>query len=304
LPHQLHSYETLSAIARVTFGVDRSQFPLQIRPNVCLVGPSGVGKTHLAGAIGQQMDDVKTYYVNVSTWLVMGSSHKAALTWPRIQQFLESCRNSQGAIIIVDEIDKIGDPTSWTTYLRSEVFDLLDWRIPRNLEDTDGAAIAESSIAAAEEVLRTKTMIIGVGAFQRIWDSESKESIGFLPGVSKPRIPDANDLSGTLPRELSNRFGSNIIAIPPLARADYDKILESILARMPTYWRERYATVVRDRIDDAVRQALGTRFFEEALMQTLVRERQEIASFRPETLPSKGSESHPNVCGDVEQGIG
>jgi hypothetical protein len=281
LPHQVQAFDTLSMIARVTFLVERTQFPLSIRPNVCLLGPSGVGKTHLARAIGTLMD-VPTYYVNVSTWAVLGSSHRGAShTWPCIFQFLENCANKQGAIVIVDEIDKVGDNTSWTTYLRSEVFDLLDWRIPKNLADADGDMIAESRIIAAEEVLRKKAMIIGVGAFQSIWEIQRKEMIGFLPGQSDLHAPDSNDLSKTLPRELVNRFGSNILTIPPLARADYLLILDSLLDRMPEFWRERFAVVARERIDDAVRMQLGTRYFEEVLLSTLVKERREIANFQP-----------------------
>ena len=173
-----------------------------------------------------------------------------------------------GAIIIVDEIDKVGDTTSWTTFLRSEVFDLLDWRIPRNLADSDGDMISETRILVAEEVLRKKTMIIGVGAFQSIWENQGKGTIGFLPRQCDLPTPDSNDLSETLPRELSNRFGSNVITIPPLVREDYLGMLDSFLERMPEFWRERFAVVARAKIDDALRMQLGTRFFEEVLLST------------------------------------
>ncbi len=301
LNHQTKAFETLEAIAKVTFLVERSQFPLQLRTNVCLLGPSGVGKTHLARAVGSQMG-VPTYYVNISTWSLLGSSQRgAAHTWSCIFQFLEGCAGKHGAVIIIDEIDKVGvnDTTSWTTYLRSEVFDLLDWRIPRGLTDMDGEVMAENRLAAAEDFLRSKTMIIGVGAFQHFWEKQTQPAMGFLPNLSHPQLPDANDFAETLPRELSARFGANIIAIPPLLRGDYLQILDSLVGQMPELWRERFSVLARSKIDDAVRLQQGTRFFEEILLLTLVAERREIADFRPEASALKPIARVPELdCGE------
>ncbi len=35
-------------------------------------------------------------------------------------------------MIFIDEIDKIGQPTEWETFLRLEIFQLLDGAIPMN----------------------------------------------------------------------------------------------------------------------------------------------------------------------------
>ncbi|MGJ8632335.1 MAG: AAA family ATPase [Luteolibacter sp.] len=292
LPHQNRAFEKLSRMASVAFTVDRTQFPLNIRPNVCIVGPSGVGKTHLARAVGKEIG-IPTFYVNISTWQLLGSSLRGAVcTWPTVFDFLESCSAKRGAIIIVDEIDKVGGNTSWTTYLRSELFDLLDWRIPRNLKDSDDEMISSNRIFLAEKTLREKTMIVGVGAFQGFWENDSKSGIGFLQPQFTENRPDTRDLSKTLPTELSNRFGSNIISLPPLARRDYLGILDSFLGRMPEFCRERFEVASREGIDEAVRLNLGTRFFEETLLMTLMDELGDDSRCHPETVvPSKSPKS-------------
>lgn len=60
------------------------------------------------------------------------SSRGGSQTLPQICSFLRSCRDKEGAVILLDEIDKLGEMTAspWYSSVRLEVFQLLDGNGP------------------------------------------------------------------------------------------------------------------------------------------------------------------------------
>jgi SpoVK/Ycf46/Vps4 family AAA+-type ATPase len=298
LPHQRTAYDRLSALARACLYTNLSDLPIRIRPAVFLTGPSGSGKTHIARTLAKSMG-LEIYAVSLSEWTLLGNSNRGALnTWPAICQFLSRSARSDGCIIFTDELDKIRTGGEYSRFLLTELYTLLDFRVPRNLRDEDGDPIRDTTIQNAEKVLREKTLIIGAGAFQEIWTATAPQ-IGFgTNAVQLPMSPDINMLAKYVPRELISRFGSRLVVLQPLVEKDYHDILGTILPRLPPHWRSKFEQLALCRIPEAARQQQGTRFFEELLLDVVVTERMEIsaplvaASVKPsdhETSPDLGN---------------
>ena len=279
LPHQQYAFDRITAIARVCFSLDRKQFPLAVRTNVLITSPSGGGKSHIARAVSSELE-VPIFSIPTSVWIPLGCSGRgSAPTWPCIHEFLLRCGPQMGGVILLDEIDKVSDSTSWTTYLRNEVMSLLDLTVPANLMNRDDDAISDASIQTAQRILRTKILIIGAGAFQSIWDERQRPSLGFLAEKTPIVSPDMGDLFRTLPRELLARFGTNLIYLPPLVERDYLLMLDSFAARMPSFWKPRFLKLARKGIPNAARLQLGPRFFEEIVLEMVLSERLEMTNF-------------------------
>ncbi len=153
---------------------------------------------------------------------------------------------------------------------------MLDRRLPKNMNDPDSETLSQNQLRVAENVLRTKTLILAGGAFQGIWDTQ--DPIGFGSSAGSDRSPDLNRLSEYIPTELSRRFGSQLITLPRLQESDYLEMLEQILPCLPAYWQRRYEALALDQIPEASRLAQGPRFFEELLLEVAVQERLEICS--------------------------
>jgi SpoVK/Ycf46/Vps4 family AAA+-type ATPase len=294
-PHQRAAFDRLCAITRAYIHTNFERLTIKPRGNVFIIGPSGTGKTHLAQQVptGAGMD-LAYLAVSVSEWIVMGSSQRGApATWPTIWKFLHDATNREGCLIFLDELDKVGSLKTqgeWTRYQTTEVFSLLDRRIPRNLNDPDGDRISDSRIAEAEAVLRNKTLIVAGGAFQELWDASAPIGFGPVPGATIPKF-DLRRLSEQIPAELSRRFGSQLITLPPLQEADYLDMLEQILPTLPDHWCSSYERLALLGIPEAARLGQGPRYFEELLLEVVIQERLSVTSPLPPAMGAPAIEA-------------
>lgn len=299
LPYQRPIYDRLSAVARACLYVDRSQFSaIKLRTCFLIIGPTGTGKTFLAHQIARELS-VPFLTASTSDWVVLGASHRgSAMTWPMIFKFLSKNKNKQGAIIFIDELDKCQDESNWNSFLRSEIFSLCDARIPLGINDLDWEE-DEEILTDVSSFLRNKVMIIGGAAFQGVWDERSSPALGFNLAPPTAEKPELTDLARILPREMINRFSSEIFVLPQITEADYRTMVETMAHHVPDTWRKRFLDLGRSRIDQAVRNQRGARFLEELLMTAIVEERAELASFIPApeapSITTKNPDKEPGV---------
>ena len=299
LPHQRDAFDRLSALARACIYSNLADLPIRIRPAVFITGPSGSGKTHIARELARSMN-LNFYGASISEWILLGSSNRGAVsTWPAICQFLSRSARGEGCVVFLDELDKIrvgGGGGEYSRFLLTEIYALLDFRVPQNMRDGDGDPLRETTIRDAEKVLREKTLIVGAGAFQEIWTA-SAPRIGFVAsGDQLPEPPNHNKLAQYVPRELIARFASRLIVLQPLTETGYRDILATILPRLPAHWRSKFECLALRRIPEAARQQQGTRFFEELLLDVVVSERMEIsAPLVTAGVETSGSDSSPDI---------
>lgn len=284
LPHLADAFARLSAIARICFNFPRNSIaPYRIRTNSLILGPSGIGKSFLAKELARA-ENANLFSVSISEWVLLGcSSRGGPATWPNICDFLWKCRDKEGAIIFLDEADKLKASSPWQVHLLTEAFSLLDQRIPPLMNDSDGDRISDQKIAEAQKVLDNKTLILAAGAFQHIWDSRGRPTMGYIHQANPEANPDLKELSQTIPLELAARFGANHIVINPLVENDYSMMLDSAVASIPAILRSKFLQLGRARIPEAYRLQRGARFVEEIILDTILSERSEIASYIPKS---------------------
>ncbi len=279
--HQRQAFDQLVELTQIALYTQSQCFPIRPRTNSLVVGPTGSGKTYLASAVAKALS-IPILLISISEWVLIACSTRGAgITWPAIVEFLSKNKTADGVIIAIDEIDKLNrDRTSSSSYevfLLTEAFSLFDRRIPNNLRDQDeNELIGSSTMESAREVLASRTMLIGMGAFQDVWEAQQAASIGFGRDSSSPEMPSLKKLAESIPPELANRFRSEVLILPPLKESDYQTMLAQCAEKIPGNFRERFLAMGKQAIPLAVHNRKGPRFLEELLVDLLIAERREV----------------------------
>jgi SpoVK/Ycf46/Vps4 family AAA+-type ATPase len=266
-PHQREVFDRLRATAQAYFLGDWQQLSIQPRWARLLVAPTGTGKSHLVRAVAAACQ-ARFFQVSFGNWIPTGCSR--AQGRQTVQSLVDALVGNERTVLLIDEIDKVAEETSWTAYLRSELYSILDGQFPAGTQFADEMELhARRREAAARRRLRVGCWIVGVGTWQSLWDRRTTGSIGFHESsAAAPLALDA--LSGTIPRETLNRFSSDLVIMSSMTAADYQAALVATARELPDELQDRFFARASKRITTAVQNGSGCRFLEEVLAELFV----------------------------------
>ena len=288
LEHQRGALAEITARARAFFRGGWHDLPIQPRWPTLIVGPTGTGKTTLA-AMAAEAVGASILRVSAPSWMPAGAHNRS--TRETIAVIAEHVAGHDKTILVADELDKIisgpggatrggggggggmdgGSP--WQSYVRNEIYDLLDSRWPTGLADPDTIDDDDKiSLQALTKKLKQSVYIVGCGTFQDYYDSAAgRRSMGFAAQVDHEIDQiSAEIVAEKLPRELANRFNGKLIRLPELTPNDYHRIAEEATNKLPARMRDTYRIEVARLIPEAIAAKKGIRFLEEAMLQVLV----------------------------------
>lgn len=266
---QRSAFDKLYTTARTFFEVSWQKNVLRPRFDRLVVGPSGVGKSHLVRELGAVLD-VPILRLGLAEWIVV-AARQPITTMGRVQELLTS---HDRAIIHIDEVDKVRADlkSDWSAYQQGELFQLLD----RN----PAAPTHRGSWSSLQlKRLRDSTLIIASGTWQSLWDTPDRASIGFQAGTpGDSRLTERIRRTPVIPEELRRRFAGDLIIIPrPLEQDFREAALD--------FGLEHLATALGERLDygEAETSQYGARWLEETYARLLARA---LEGDRHDLLPS------------------
>lgn len=284
--HQQAPYAELLRVATAFFSQSWDGLPVRPRSNVLVTGPTGLGKTELVRIVAAELE-VPLLELVFTDWLPMGTSNRGSIhTWPMIVRFIQ--QHDRG-LIFIDEIDKAIGTGDWSIYIRLELFSLLDQKIPENigLDDSDDEDSEErrKEIADAQRKLSRSFLIVGAGAFQELCETRASVGIGFQPSPTTVAALELRELVGVLPRELTNRFRSRLINLPPLRRECYLDMLSKVANRLPAELAPGFLEIGENTVEEAIANQQGVRWLEEILLDAVIAGQEKSDARSPQRSP-------------------
>jgi hypothetical protein len=233
--------------------------------------------------IAAEATEASLLRISATGWMPAGAHQRS--TRESIAVIAEHIAHHDRTMFVIDEIDKLvdggnaagsggsstGGSDTWRSYVRGEIYDLTDGRWPSGLKPPEDQDYNDISIDFLTNKLREGVFILGIGTFQDWYDHSSvQRSVGFGAEVNPNRTEMTADVvAGRIPRELANRFNSDLIKLPDLQPGDYRQIALDAERKLPADLQQAFRTEVRKRIEGAIEAKKGVRFLEECIMQVL-----------------------------------
>lgn len=284
LNHQQAALAEIVARARAFFAGGWLELPVVPRWPTLMVGPTGSGKTAVAAMAADALSDmlpgdstVSLLRVSSPGWMPCGAHNRG--TKETISVIAAHIAKHDRTILVADEVDKViagpggtaaGSDGPWQSYIRGELYDLLDLRWPTGMKD-DGDDMTATDLDALTTKLRTTVFIVGIGTFQSWFDdSNTRRSMGFGAEISTETQELSSEIiAERMPRELANRWNSSLIRIPELSAADYHRIANEVENQLPLRMRDAFRAEVQRLLPSAIAAKKGVRFLEECMMEVL-----------------------------------
>ena len=225
---QEFAFERLCATARLQFS--RPDYgPVKLRTTPLVLGPSGVGKTHLIQAVAKELG-LPLMRLTVSNWMIEG----VRLDTPTVVRLRREVERGRPFVLQIDELDKLkASDEAWCRAQQAEVYNVLD-RIP-GLVTTEGTT-GTSNLWRQEQIefLTHQVFMIGCGTWQEVFEANSpaKGQLGFWCGPS-PKSPDAElqakvRQARMIAPELLNRFSNDWIFLRGYSREDFAQLARDL----------------------------------------------------------------------------
>ncbi|MDD5198222.1 MAG: AAA family ATPase [Terrimicrobiaceae bacterium] len=276
--HQSAAYQELLIRAQTYFAGHWRHLPIKTRWHSLIIGPTGGGKSAL-GTILAAETGAALLRINVTGWMPSGAHNRAVAE--TISTIIEHIHSHPKSILFLDEIDKVGYETPWNSYIRGELFEILDGVFPVGAKGTEDSSLAvddQGTLSLSQrntlaEKLCTTTFVIGAGTFQDFYEAQGGSGqIGFQPEhqtLLQSFGPTPEIIAKKLPREVVNRFNSSLLLIPQLDPSHYKLIAHQAEQSLPSWIQPAFREAASVRLTQAIAARSGCRFVEEALSDAL-----------------------------------
>jgi len=100
--------------------------------------------------------------------------------------------------------------------------------------------------------LRPRVFVVGCGAWQGAWKSNTR-SLGFcITATSLPEPPSRQQILGSIDAELRLRFRDEIAVLPPMIPEDYAAVARKLVTKIPPHARPHWDKLIGQAIREGV----------------------------------------------------